>query len=173
MVSKEIRESQVIQKVRGQDHQDQREIQDCQVTWARKAKEDHLAHLDVRGLLDQRDFLGAPDPLATQGNLVLVVIWGPKELKASLAFQEQKALQVLQDCQEILDQWVREVIKDLMEFLVQPEKKEKQACWEHLQVQEGNLVLKEPKETGERQACLASLAGKGQWEMLGLQGPLA
>ena len=41
------------------------------MTWARKAKEDHLAHLDVRGLLDQRDFLGAPDPLATQVSLAL------------------------------------------------------------------------------------------------------
>lgn len=41
------------------------------MTWARKAKEGHLAHLDVRGLLDQRDFLGVPDPLATQVSLAL------------------------------------------------------------------------------------------------------
>lgn len=33
MVSKEIRESQVIQKAQDQDHQDPRENQDCQVSW--------------------------------------------------------------------------------------------------------------------------------------------
>lgn len=88
LVSKEIRESQVIQKVQGQDHRDQREIQDCQVTWEREAKEGHLAHLDVRGLLDLREFLGVPEVLAIQDSLVLLVIWDLKESKASLALQE-------------------------------------------------------------------------------------
>lgn len=68
---------------------------------------------------------------------------------------------------------MREEIKDAMEFLVQQEKKEKRVCLGHFQVQEASLVIKEPKETGEPQACLASLAGKGQWEMLALEGPLA
>lgn len=39
--------------------------------------------------------------------------------------------QALQDSQEILDQRVREVIKDVMEFLVQLEKKEKQVLLAH------------------------------------------
>lgn len=39
--------------------------------------------------------------------------------------------QALQDSQEILDQRVREVIKDVMEFLVQLEKKEKQVPLAH------------------------------------------
>lgn len=60
-----------------------------------------------------------------------------------------------------------------MEFLVQREKREKQGCWGHFQAQEGTLVLEEPKETGELQACPVSLAEKGQWEMWGRKVPLA
>ena len=36
------------------------------MTWEREAKEGHLAHLDVRGLLDLREFLGVPEVLAIQ-----------------------------------------------------------------------------------------------------------
>lgn len=39
--------------------------------------------------------------------------------------------QALQESQEILDQWVREEIKDAMEFLVQQEKKEKRVQLAH------------------------------------------
>lgn len=60
-----------------------------------------------------------------------------------------------------------------MEFLDQREKRESQVCWGHFQAQKENLVLQEPKETRETRACLASLAGKGQWEMLGRKDPLA
>lgn len=105
-VSKEIRESQVILKVQGQDHQDQRENQDCQVMWGGKEKEGPLAHLDTPGLLDLTEPLDIPEVPATQEDRVRMVIWGLKESKASRAFQEQKALQVLQDSQEILDRWV-------------------------------------------------------------------
>lgn len=105
-VSTEIRESQVIRKVQGQDSQDQRENQDCQVMWGGKEKEGPLVHLDTPGLLDLTeplDILEAPD---TQEGRVPMAIWGLKESKASRAFQERKALQVLQDSQEILDRWV-------------------------------------------------------------------
>lgn len=36
------------------------------MTWERKEVEGHLAHLDVRALLHQREFLGIPEALATQ-----------------------------------------------------------------------------------------------------------
>lgn len=75
MVPKEIRGSQVIQKVQGQDHQDQRAIQDCQVTKERKEKEAYLGHLDDRGLLDLMEPLGVLGVLVTQENQVLLVIW--------------------------------------------------------------------------------------------------
>lgn len=75
MVSKEIRESQVIQKVQGPDHQDQRAIQDCQVTKERKEKEAYLGRLDNRGLLDLTEPLEVLGVLATQENQVLMEIW--------------------------------------------------------------------------------------------------
>lgn len=75
MVPKEIRGSQVIQKVPGQDLQDQRAIQDCQVTKERKEKEAYLGHLDDRGLLDLMEPLEVLGVLATQGNQVLLGIW--------------------------------------------------------------------------------------------------
>lgn len=61
----------------------------------------------------------------------------------------------------------------MMEFLAHLEKKEKQVCWEPIQAQEGTLVLKGPKETGELPACPACLAGKGPWAMQGLKDPQA
>lgn len=79
MVSEEIRESQVIQKGQGQDHQDQRENQDCQVTWGRKEKEGHLAHLDIQGLLDLMESPEVLEVLATQGSRVQMVKRGGKE----------------------------------------------------------------------------------------------
>lgn len=106
MVPKETRGSQVIQKVQGQDHQDQRAIQDCQATEARKEREAHRGHLDNRGLLDLMEPLGVPGVLATQENPDLVVIWVLKERKASQALPEALALQALQDSQDSLDQWV-------------------------------------------------------------------
>lgn len=60
-----------------------------------------------------------------------------------------------------------------MEFLVQLEKREKRVYCGPLQAQEGTRVLKELKETGDPQVFLASLAEKGPWEMLGLEGPQA
>lgn len=59
-----------------------------------------------------------------------------------------------------------------MEFPDHQEKRENRVCWGHFQAQKGNLALEEPKETGDPQACLASPAGKGQWEMLGQEDPL-
>lgn len=88
MVDKEIRENQVTQKTQGQDHQDQRGIQDCQVTWERKEKEGPLAHLDDQGLLDLREPLEVQEILATQESQVLMVIWDLKESKVSQADQE-------------------------------------------------------------------------------------
>lgn len=60
-----------------------------------------------------------------------------------------------------------------MEFLVLREKKEKQVCWGPIQAQKGALVYQVSKETGEFQACLAFLAGRGPWEMLDLKDPQA
>lgn len=60
-----------------------------------------------------------------------------------------------------------------MEFLVLPEKKEKQACWGPIQAKKGALVYQVSKETGEFQACLAFLAGRGPWGMLDLKDPQA
>lgn len=105
-VSREIRESRVIQKVQGQDHQDQRGIQDCRVKWERKEKWGNLAHLDIRGLLDLREPLEVLEVLASQESQVLMVTWVLKESEASRALQESKALQVFQDSQDLLDQWV-------------------------------------------------------------------
>lgn len=87
-VFKEIRESQVMQKGQGQDHQDQRGIQDCQEMWERKEKEGHLAHPDIQGLLDLQESPGVPEALAFQECRVLMVRWGLKESKASLDTQE-------------------------------------------------------------------------------------
>lgn len=56
----------------------------------------------------------------------------------------------------------------MMEFLVHPEKREKQACWGPIQAQKGAPVFQVSKERRELQACLASLAGRGSWEMLDL-----
>lgn len=106
MVSKERRGSQVIQKVQGRDHQDQRAIQDCQVTKERKEREVYLGHLDNLGLLDLTEPLGVLGVLATQENQVLMVIWVLKDRKASRALQEALALQALQDSQGFLGQWV-------------------------------------------------------------------
>lgn len=78
MVSKEIRESQVIQKVQGQDHQDQRENQDCQVTWGRKEKEGHLARPDAQGLLDRMEPLEVPEAPDPQETRVRMASWGLK-----------------------------------------------------------------------------------------------
>lgn len=75
-VSKERRESRVTQQVQGQDHRDQREIQDFQVTWEGKEKEGYLEHLDIRGLLDLREPLETPEVLVTQESQALMVIWG-------------------------------------------------------------------------------------------------
>lgn len=60
-----------------------------------------------------------------------------------------------------------------MEFLVLREKKEKQACWGPTQAQKGALGYQVSKETGEFQACLAFLAGRGPWGMLDLKDPQA
>lgn len=60
-----------------------------------------------------------------------------------------------------------------MEFLVLQDKRENQACWGAIQAQWGALVFQVSKETGEFQACLASLAGKVPWEMLDLEDPQA
>lgn len=79
MVLKEIRESQVIQKVHGQGPQDQRESQDCQVTKERKEKEDYLVYLDSQGLLELREPLGILEVLAPQESGVLMATWGLKE----------------------------------------------------------------------------------------------
>lgn len=106
MVSKEKRETQVIQKVHGQDHQEQRETQDCQVMWEVKEKEGHLVHLAIWGLPDLRGSLEILEVLAIQESRVLVVIWALKESEASLALQEEKGLQDLQDSQGLRDQWV-------------------------------------------------------------------
>lgn len=46
-----------------------------------------------------------------------------------------------------------------------------QACWGATQAQKGALVYQVPKETGEFQACLAFLAERGPWEMLGPKDP--
>lgn len=78
MVFKEIRESQVVQKVQGQDHQDQRENQDCQVTWERKEKEGHLACPDTQGLLALMEPLEVPEALDPQETRVRMVSWGLK-----------------------------------------------------------------------------------------------
>lgn len=59
----------------------------------------------------------------------------------------------------------------MMEFLDLQEKREKQACWGTIQAQKGALVFQVSKETREFQACLASLAEKGSWEILGLKDP--
>lgn len=104
-VSKEIRESQVIQKVQGQDHQDQRENKDCQVTWGGKEKGGHLARPDTQGLLDLTEPLEvpeAPDPQETQ---VRMESRGLKARKASLDVQAPKALQAPPGSQEILGRW--------------------------------------------------------------------
>lgn len=61
----------------------------------------------------------------------------------------------------------------MMEFLVHPEKREKQACWGPTQAPKGALVFQVSKETRELQACLASLGGRGPWEMLDLKDPQA
>lgn len=60
-----------------------------------------------------------------------------------------------------------------MEFPVLQEKKEKQACWGPTQAQKGALVCQVPKETGEFQACLVFLAGRGPWGMLDPKDPQA
>lgn len=76
------------------------------MTWDRKEKEGPPAHLDIPGLLDLMESLEVPEVPATQESRVPTAIWGLKESKASQAFQERKALQVLQDSQETPDQWV-------------------------------------------------------------------
>lgn len=61
----------------------------------------------------------------------------------------------------------------MTEFLVLLEKREKQAYWGPIQAQKEALVFQESKETKELPACLASLAGRGPWEMLDLEDPPA
>lgn len=56
-----------------------------------------------------------------------------------------------------------------MEFLVQLEIKEKQACWGPSQDQEGTRVLQVSRETEELLAGPVSPAGRVPWEMLGLK----